>query len=54
MLCFDLIFNLINILCLLHHISYYFTSFNMACLYDGVYEDLTEKKSKAYFNGQCI
>ena len=49
-----LCFNLIYILCLFHHISYYFTSFNIACLYDCVYEDLTEKKPSVYFNVHCI
>ena len=29
-------------------------SFNIACLYDCVYEDLTEKISSVYFNVHCI
>ena len=37
--------HLIYILCLLHHVAFYFTSFNIVCLYDCVYEDPTEKRS---------
>ena len=40
---------------MLHHISKKITtSFNIACLYNCVYEDLTEKKSSVYFNVHCI
>ena len=46
--------NFNNVLCLLHHVLYYFTSFNIVCLYDCVYEDPSEKKSSVYFNVRCI
>ena len=39
---------------MLHHVFYYFTSFNIVCMYDCVYEDPTEKKSYVYFNVRCI
>jgi len=45
---------LIYILCMLHHDSYYFTSFNIVCQDDCVYEDPSKMKSSVYFNVRCI